>query len=136
MVTTDATSVGARAAAARQLLDGPAPGIRSSRSLVAALLARQALEQAVDEIWAERAPAMAESTDRAQQITLRVLFDHDGGDVETLGRAVAWAWSRLSHFCHHRAYELAPTNAEVRSLLDVVDRLAAHQAAIGRGAEE
>lgn len=104
--------------AARRLLDEPTPGLRSSRTSAAALLVRQALEAAVDAVWAERAPAMTAASDRAQQITLAELLDDDG-----LGQEVAWAWSRLSHLCHHRAYELAPAAAEVRHLIAVVERL-------------
>jgi hypothetical protein len=41
--------------------------------------------------------------------------------------ALAWeivfTWSALSNACHHHAYELAPTAAELERRLDAVSRL-------------
>ena len=84
-------------------------------------MVRQALELAVDDVWRERAPAMADVTDRAQQITLPFFVGREVGD-ET-----RWAWSRLSHLCHHTAYEMPPNAAEVEALIGVVERLADRQ---------
>ncbi|MFL5406415.1 MAG: hypothetical protein ACJ79O_11210, partial [Myxococcales bacterium] len=34
-----------------------------------------------------------------------------------------YAWSRLSQACHHHAFELAPTAAEARHLINLVGTL-------------
>lgn len=89
------------------------------------LLVRQALELAVDDLWADRAPAMAEVTDRAQQITLPFFLGPE------LGLEAGWAWSRLSHLCHHTAYEMAPAASEVDHLIALVESLAEHSGVAG-----
>lgn len=103
---------------ARAVLDDAPRSLRVDRTAAAALLIRQALEVAVDQVWADCVPDMAQTTDRAQQITLAFYV---GGE---LGDQVTWAWSRLSHLCHHTAYEMPPSVAEVRELIEVVERLA------------
>lgn len=105
-------------AMARTVLDDSPRSLRVDRTAAAALLVRQALEVAVGQVWADRVPEMAATTDRAQQITLAFYVDSDLGDQ------VSWAWARLSHLCHHTAYEMPPSVAEVRDLIDVVERLA------------
>lgn len=103
---------------ARDLLGEGGRPLRSARTAAAALVVRQALELAVDDVWRERAPAMADVTDRAQQITLPFFVGREVGDE------ARWAWSRLSHLCHHTAYEMPPTTSEVVALIGVVARLA------------
>lgn len=80
-----------------------------------ALLARQALESALDRYWAERAPGLAECSTHAQLVCLARYLD----EAELAGR-VRVTWHALSDACHHRAYELAPTAGELKALLDVV----------------
>lgn len=104
---------------------GDAPrAVGANRTIAAALLIRQALEAALDDWWRQVLPAMAETRDRAQQITLPfyLLDPRLAGDV-------TWAWSRLSGICHHLAYNLPPTIPEIDSLIDVVARLLAHDTA-------
>jgi hypothetical protein len=55
---------------------------------------------------------------RVQLILLRAYL----GDTDLAGRA-AHAWSALSRACHHHAYELAPTAAELEDWLSVVEEL-------------
>jgi hypothetical protein len=55
---------------------------------------------------------------RVQLIFLRTYL----GDAELAGRA-GHAWSALSRACHHHAYELAPTAAELEGWLVVAEEL-------------
>ena len=40
-----------------------------------------------------------------------------------LAGEIVFTWSALSDACHHHAYELAPTAAELDRRLDAVERL-------------
>ena len=81
-----------------------------------ALLARQALEAALDGYWASRGIAFETRSSRAKLICLAQYLD----DRELAGR-VHHLWGALSDACHHHAYELAPTVAELTGMLDVVE---------------
>ena len=105
-------------ALARQVQTDSPRQLGADRTVAAALLVRQALEEALDAWWATRLPAMADTTDRAQQITLPFYAD----DAELAGD-VTWAWNHLSTICHHHAYALPPTEAELARLIEVVQRL-------------
>ncbi len=98
------------------LIDAPRQ-LGADRTLAAALLVRQAMEAALDSWWATILPAMVDATDRAQQVTLPFYV----GDTALAGD-ITWAWARLSATCHHHAYDLPPTNAEIESLIDVVNK--------------
>lgn len=104
-------------AAARALLSDAPKGVWSR---AAALTARQALETALDQMWARRAPGLQDATARAQ---LACLTDYLGD--EALAAEVRFTWSALSHACHHHAYELAPTASELGHRFDSVERLIA-----------
>jgi hypothetical protein len=85
----------------------------------AALLARQALEQAVDARWAAM-PAtlgMRQANMHSQLISLPCYLDPD------LARQIAYTWAALSNACHYRPYELAPNSAELISWIDDVATL-------------
>lgn len=103
---------------ARQVQTEAPRSVGADRTVAAALLVRQALEDAVDEWWADHIPAMAEASDRAQQISLP-FYAPDAA----LAGDVIWAWNRLSTICHHHAYALPPTEAELERLIEVVERL-------------
>ena len=97
----------------------------------AALLARQALEAAMDQLWAARAPELSNLSARAQLTCLpEYLRDR------ALAGEVAFSWSVLSDACHAHAYELGPTAPELEARFEVVDRLVARlvQAAGSRAA--
>ena len=81
-----------------------------------ALLARQALEAALDGYWTSRGIAFETHSSRAKLICLAQYLD----DRELAGR-VHHTWGALSDACHHHAYELAPTVAELAGMLDVVE---------------
>lgn len=109
----------------RELLDGALAiaeaddrALGQTRTVAAALLLRQALEEALDGVWAQTVPALAEVNGRAQLISLPHYVD-DG----ELSAAVVYAWNRLSAICHHDAYELPPDVDEVRSMAATVERL-------------
>lgn len=106
-------------AQARDVLDGHTEMPRGQSACVAALLARQALEQTVSTLC-ERAIQRLDNpvTMRSRLIVLRTLGD------AAQARIAETAWIGLSNACHHHAYELTPTTSEVRHLLDLVTRLA------------
>ncbi|CAN5538089.1 hypothetical protein BH20ACT21_BH20ACT21_09720 [soil metagenome] len=87
----------------------------------AALLARQALEQGLNDFWQVRAPGVEKGTRRSQMLCLRSYAD------EQLAEEANHTWTALSRACHHHAYELSPTASELkrwmRSVTDVVDSL-------------
>lgn len=83
-----------------------------------ALLARQALETSLAELWTKRGVKIGWATERAQLLCLpQVLGDR------RLSADAALAWSGLSEACHQHAYDLAPTAGELGAWLDTVDEL-------------
>lgn len=107
---------------ARSVVESAPRTVGADRTVAAALLIRQALEAALDGWWERILPAMVDTRDRAQQITLPFYLDD-----AVLAGDLTWAWARLSTICHHLAYDLPPTVPEVDTLIDVVARLIAHQ---------
>lgn len=83
-----------------------------------ALLACRALEAAVQRLWERRTLDLQGCSMRVQLICLRTYL----GDADLAARA-GHAWSSLSRACHHHTYELAPTAAELRGWLSVVEEL-------------
>lgn len=103
---------------ARQLAAEPNRRLGATRLLAAALLLRQALEDALDQHWSRTVPEMRDVSGRAQLISLPFYLDPRlAGDVN-------FAWCRLSAACHHDAYELPPSPEELEHLADIVDKLA------------
>jgi len=103
---------------AGQVLDGRVP-LGSSGPRTAALLSRCALEDWIDEQSADWAPSEHPyPSTRSKLVVLETL-----GDRATGGRA-RFIWESLSRTAHHHAYELQPSVAEVRLLLDQVRALA------------
>ena len=86
-----------------------------------ALLARQALESALDDLWLLRAPGVESCSVRAQLLCLPFYL---GGDI-VLAERVSYAWAGLSRACHHHPYELPPTSVELLGWLATVDELVA-----------
>ena len=104
---------------AERLLERPEARTAGLWPRAAALLARQALEGALDELWRARRLELGACSTKAQLICLREYL----GDPELAGR-VHHAWMALSQACHHHPYELAPTADELRGLIEVVGELA------------
>ncbi|WP_037138652.1 hypothetical protein [Rhodococcoides fascians] len=98
---------------AERLLAGNTGGSGNSARL-AAFLARQALEDLVDERCNALGVHAPDASMRSKLVILRAL------DAVERADAAALAWNRLSSVCHHHAYELAPTVAEVHHLCGLV----------------
>ena len=94
------------------------------------MLTRQALETALAEFWATRAPGMESCSGAAQLLALPFYVDGPAA------RSAHETWSALSHACHHHAYDLTPTAAELRGWIEasgaIVDLLAATASPGGR----
>jgi hypothetical protein len=101
-----------------ELVDRVDPATRGLWPRAAALLGRQALEDAISWIWLVHAPGMEHCSMRAQLLCL----DPYLGD-ERLAEEAGFVYERLSWACHHHAYDLAPTAMELRGWLDAVERI-------------
>ena len=108
-----------------ELLDGAELILSEPRYSVAgvwpravALLARQAIEVAARQFWMVRAPGLEWCSMHAQLICLP-----DYVRDREVAESASHAWSSLSRICHHHPYELLPTAAELRVLLDSSRRL-------------
>lgn len=101
-------------ASAEALLDGTIRLAAGLHSRAAALLARQALEQALREFWETRAPDVHRCRVRTQIQCLAAFLDPEPV------AAAATAWNRLSEACHHHPYDVAPSPAELRAWIGSV----------------
>ena len=84
---------------------------------LAAVLARQALEEVVDQRCAQVGVTAPWASARSKLIVLRALDSGEAAD------SAAVAWNELSNACHVHAYELAPSAAEVSQLCQRVASL-------------
>ena len=105
---------------ARALLDRPPsnqPGLWERASI---LLARQALEEALDDFWRARAPDLLHASMRAQLLCLGPLMsnDRDAADIAQL-------WSTLSDACHFDACYPTLSAHEIHVWLDRTEELCA-----------
>lgn len=92
---------------ADQILDGRvALGSRSTR--VAALLARGAFEE-----WLDEQCPWASAARRPSTKSKLAVLDALDGEADT-GERAKRIWHALSRICHHHAYELQASPAEVR----------------------
>lgn len=110
-------SVEAALGYARDVLDGAVPMPRGRSTRAAAVLARQALEDALRARCRSAGFDLDKATMRSRLIVLRVLVDQAAADAADV------AWAGLSRACHQHAYELTPTTTEVRHLLTRVAAL-------------
>src|SRR5437868_9846559 len=101
-------------AVARDLLERPDPHTARIWPRASALLARHALEFALDGLWRRRAPGLERCSMRAQLLCLPAYLATDGD----LATRVSYAWSGLSRASHHHAYELPPAAAELSDWID------------------
>jgi hypothetical protein len=106
-------------ASARELIARPDASTAGVWPRTAALLARQALEAAVDTRWAidDETVGMPRATMRSQLICLTQYLD------ESVARQVTYAYAALSCACHYHSYELAPTAAELTRWISDVETL-------------
>ena len=107
------------AADARRLLGRSTPQTVGIWQRAVALLARQALESAVADALAARAPGAESCPMRAQLLCLPEYVS------TAAGLEASYLWSVLSRACHQHAYDLAPTWEELAGWLERVDTLAA-----------
>lgn len=108
-------------AAARDLIARPDAATAGVWPRTAAVLARQALEAAVDAHWRSSAQTagMDRATARSQLICLPAYLD------DRVARQVAFAYSALTSACHYHPYELAPTATELTRWIADVETLVA-----------
>ena len=99
---------------AEAILDGALRIGGGLQARAAALLARQALEQALGEFWESRAPDVSRCRVRTQIQCLAAFLDPEPV------AAAATAWNRLSEACHHHPYDVAPSAAEMRAWIESV----------------
>ena len=103
--------------AARQLMDRTDAATAGLWPRATALLARQALEGALDDLWKVRAPGVEQCSVHAQLLCLSQYLQD-----EVLAERVSYAWAALSRACHQHPYELPPTVAELDGWLNVVSQ--------------
>jgi hypothetical protein len=113
-------------AAARTVVNRPGPAWGASWPRSAAIFTRQALEDAVKQLWTGPAAGLEKASFTAQLICLRSYLGDDG-----LARQVHLTWCQLSSACHAHPYELSPTAAELLGWIGTVGDLVA---AIGSAA--
>jgi hypothetical protein len=101
-------------AAARHLIEHPDAGTAGAWPRAAALLARQALEQAMAGLWAGQ-PEADGLSDRAMRSQLLCLTAYVDEDVAT---RAAYLSAALSGACHYHPYEMAPTAGELTRWLN------------------
>jgi len=95
-------------AQAQRVLGGA--GADGLNARLAAFLARQALEEIVEQRLGALGISASWANARSKLIVLRALDDAEAG------RVAAVAWSRLSSTCHVHAYEMQPSTAEISEL--------------------
>ena len=102
----------------RALLDQPPSAAPGLWERAAVLLARQALEEALDRFWSSRSPDLLQASMRAQLLCLGTLMNNerDAADVDQL-------WGALSDACHFDACAPAPSAAEIHVWLEETARL-------------
>lgn len=104
---------------AKGLLSRATPETRGLWPRAAALLTRQALEQALDQYWQAKGLRVDECSTTAQLLCLTEYLND--ADIALEAHHV---WSALSRACHHHPYELAPTAGELEGWLGTVTALA------------
>ncbi|CAJ1497792.1 hypothetical protein MU0083_001765 [[Mycobacterium] kokjensenii] len=104
-------------ARAEELLAASDGGAVGNSARLAAVLARQAVEDLIDARCAELCgvPAIGGRW-KSKLAVLKSL------DTSPAGGILIGAWHQLTGFCHQHAYQLSPTVGEVRSQCDAVAR--------------
>ena len=102
---------------ARRIISAP-EGLTGVWPKAAALLARQALEEALANLWESTYPGMGEASWSTQLACLPEVVS----DPSLVADARA-AWVSLSRACHHHHYELDPTAAELERWIRQTERL-------------
>ena len=100
---------------ARQVLTGDDLHVGGNRSVVAAVLARRALEGALDEFWGTHLSGITACSSRVQLISLPFYLGN-----RDLAAEACYAWSALSASCHHAVNALPVSPNEMAHLVDIV----------------
>ena len=101
--------------AARRLLDRPDAKTAALWPRAAALLARQALEQGLDQFWRGKGLKLDGLATKPQLICLPAYL----ADRELAAKAND-AWSNLTRACHYHPYELGVGQDELKTWLESV----------------
>lgn len=110
---------------AQRLLTAPDSEGLSSR--LGAFLARQALEEIIDQRCTDLGASAPWATARSRLLVLRSLDSAEAADSASL------AWNRLSIACHVHAYEMQPSIAEIQQLCTLVASLLSNVAGPSEG---
>jgi hypothetical protein len=103
-----------------QLIDSAMPESQGVWARSAALLTRQALEEAVRAKLDAYATSLDDAPFRAQLLCLQgTIADND------VAREANYFWSALSSATHHCGYELPPSATDLRGWLAGVERVVA-----------
>jgi hypothetical protein len=121
VATAEAPDAHSLVSAARDLIHFDDPETAGLWPRAAALLGRQAIEAAMEDLWQLSAPGLEAATLRCQLLCLTYFL----GDSDLAGRVHA-TWHGLSRSCHIQTYELAPTAAELEGWLETAWALAEH----------
>jgi hypothetical protein len=103
---------------AYDVLEDPPRALEGRWPRAVALLARQALETSLTELWQKRDVKMGWATERAQLLCVQPVL----GDGRVAADATL-AWNALSRACHAHPYDLPPTAVELAGWLEAVDAL-------------
>ncbi len=114
VASPDSSRPGVLLAAARRVVEHPDAGTAGVWPRAAALLARQALEQAMAGLWARRPEAngLSGGTMRSHLLCLTACVDQD------VAARAAYLSAALSRACHYHPNELAPTASELTRWLN------------------
>lgn len=104
---------------ARSIMRVPRADLVGTWPRSSAILGRQALEIALDQLWAQVAPGVENASARAQLTCLPEYIDAE------LASRIRYSWHVLSTACHYHAYELPPIATELNGWLDDVESVIA-----------
>ena len=108
---------------AGDLLDAAAALLGGHRSpgwqRAVAVLTRQAVETAIDDVWRAAAPGMTAASGRSKLTALPEYADRE------VALAAGSLWGALSNACHVRQYDLPPTASELTEWLVLARSVAA-----------
>lgn len=105
---------------ARRLIEQPTEASAGLWARAATILARQALEEQLALVLAERAPGSQSAPGDAQLLVLCEVL----GNRE-LAQRTRFVWSALSSASHAHGYELPPTSKELSDWCDTVEEFLA-----------
>ncbi len=101
---------------AHVMLDQPEPDTATVWPRGAAVLTRQAIETTLDAYWQHTSAQMRFANWTEKWLAAPAYLGRD-----PVVPAAEYAWSALSEACHHRAYEVGLTEAELRAHLRTAD---------------